>query len=87
MKIFIYKTLFVFLCLYGFYEFTVGSKIRFYEKRLNAIQSKENIANLKEKAREEMRSAIEKDQYLSPDDAELISKFLSKIQSEIVIEK
>ena len=87
MKIFVYKTLFVFLCLYIFYEFTIGSTIRFYEKQINVIQSKDNISKIKEKARQEMRSAIEKEQYLSPNDAELIGKFLSKIQSEINIEK
>ena len=38
---------------------------------------------MKIKAREEMEIAVNKDIYLDPKDAELISKFLKKVQKEI----
>jgi len=83
MKIFIYKTLFVFLCLYLFFEFTFGIKIRDFEKKINNLHSSENLYFLKQKMRKEMNSAINKDVYLNPEDAKLISKFLNKVQKEL----
>ena len=83
MRMFIYKTLFVFLCVYVTYEFTIGNKIRQFEKQIDTIYSKESLQKFKEKIRNEMRSAIKKDVYLTPEDAKLISKFFEKVQSEI----
>ena len=83
MKIFIYKTLFAILCVYLLFEFTVASKIRYIESRINNFYSKENISSVKDKIREEMRAAVNNDVYLNPEDAELIVKFLEKIQNEL----
>ena len=83
MKIFIYKTLFVIFCVYVLFEFTLGYKIKTIESKINNLYSKENLLLFKEKIREEMSSAIDKDVYLDPKDAKIIGKFIQKIQQEL----
>jgi len=85
MKIFVYKTLFVILCVYLLYEFTIGSKIRQFESQLNNLGSRDNVLDIKEKFRDEMKSALKKDRYMSQEDAKLISDFLKKVQKELEI--
>ena len=87
MKIFIYKTLFVFFCLYVLLEISIGKKIRKFEKEMHKVYSKENLLKIKSKIKEEMQDAIDKDVYLSPEDAKLIGQYLEKIQSEINLQK
>ena len=57
--------------------------LRNYEKKIDTYFSEENLILIKQKAREEMQNAIDKDNYLKPEDAELINKFLKKLQSEV----
>ena len=83
MKIFVYKTLFAVLCIYILFEFTVANQIKKIESKINYLYSKENIIAVKNKIREEMNAAINDDVYLSPEDAELIVKFLEKIENEL----
>lgn len=83
MRIFIYKTLFVFLCILIVYKITIGSLISEFESKLDNVSSKENIAIIKEKIREEISDSIKKDQILNQEDAVLIKKFLKKIKEEI----
>ena len=68
------------------FKLTIGSLVKNYEKKVDSYFSKENLVILKQKAREEMKNAIEKENYLEPEDAKLINKFLKKIQSEIFIQ-
>ena len=83
MRIFIYKTLFVFLCILIVYKITIGRLISEFESKLDNVSSKENIAIIKEKIREEISDSIKKDQILNQEDAVLIKKFLKKIKDEI----
>ena len=83
MKIFVYKALFVFLCIFLLFQFTIGYRIKQLESRLEYFQSKENIETLKNKLRDEMRNAIKKENYLNPDDAKLINEFINKIKKEL----
>ena len=83
MRIFIYKTLFIFLCIIIVYKMTIGSLMNKFESKLDSISSKENIVTIKEKIRDEMSESIKKDQILNKEDAILIKKFLNKIKSEI----
>lgn len=85
MKLFIYKSLFVFFLTFVLFKLTIGSLVRNYEKKVDDYFSKENLSFLKEKARKEMQNAIEKENYLKVEDAELINKFLKKLQTEIFI--
>ena len=83
MKLFFYKSILVlFLFLVGFhYSFNYVLKI----VKVNIEQnfSKENIEQIKNKIKEEMQVAINKDIFISKEDANLINKFLNKISSDL----
>ena len=83
MKLFIYKTLFVILCLYVLFEFTINAQIRKFESKIENLKSKETLFLIEKKIREEMKSAVNKDKILSDEDAELLRKFFLKISTEI----
>ena len=83
MKIFLYKFVIILLGVFLLFEFTIGSKLKDYERNLKSILSKQSIESIKLKAKDEMRIAINKDVYLDPKDAKLISQFIKKIQKEL----
>ena len=86
MKLFIYKSLIIFLLVFLLFKLTFGSLIKNYEKKFDAYFSKGNVNQIKEKIKEEMQNAIEKENYLNPEDAKLINKFLKKLQKEIFVQ-
>ena len=69
MKIFVYKTLFVFVCVFIIFQLTFGAKIKQLNAELEKIKSQENINYIKNKVRNELRNAISKENYLNPEDA------------------
>jgi|TARA_B100000959_G_C14913913_1_gene596400 hypothetical protein len=83
MKFFIYKSLIIFFLALILFKFTIGNVVTNYEEKIGTYFSEENLILIKQKAREEMQNAINKENYLKPEDAELINKFLKKIQGEI----
>ena len=83
MKIFIYKTLFIFVCVFVLFQLTFGIKINQLNTELEKIKSQENIENMKNKLRDELKNAISKENYLSPDDAKLINDFINKLKKEL----
>ena len=83
MKIFIYKTLFIFICVFLLFQLTFGIKINQLNTELEKIKSQENIENMKNKLRDELKNAIRKDRYLNPDDAKLINDFITKLKKEL----
>jgi hypothetical protein len=83
MRLFIYKSLFVFLCIIIAYKLTIGSLIQNLEKKFTEIKSKENLVFISEKIRKELKSSVNKDNILAKEDAILLKKFLNKINSEI----
>ena len=83
MKIFLYKFVIILFGVFLLFEFTIGSKLKDYERNLKSILSKQSIESIKLKAKDEMRIAINKDVYLDPKDAKLISQFIKKIQKEL----
>ena len=83
MKIFLYKFAIILFGLFLLFEFTIGSKLKLYERNLINILSKQNIESIKQKAKDEMRIAINKDVYLHPKDTKLLNQFLKKIQKEL----
>ena len=87
MKFFIYKSLIIFFLVFLLFKLTFGSLIKNYEKKIDAYFSKGNVNQIKEKIKEEMQNAIEKENYLNPEDAKLINKFLKKLQDEIFVQK
>ncbi len=83
MRLFIYKSLFIFLCIIITYKLTIGSLLQNLESKFNNLKSKENILFLKEKIREEIKVSLKKDKVLDKEDAILLKKFLNKVNSEI----
>ena len=83
MRQFIYKMVVVVLAVILVYEFTIGKKISQYGGKVEAITSKEGRKESIDKLREEIKRAVEKERYLSKEDAKLISEFILKIQKEI----
>ena len=83
MKIFVYKTLFIFLCVFLLFQLTFGIKIKQLNNELEKFKSQKNIENMKNKLRDELRNAISKENYLSPEDAKLINNFINKLQKEL----
>ena len=83
MKIFVYKTLFVFVCIFILFHLTIGAKIRQFNNELAKLKSKEYVEIIKNKLRNELRNAISKENYLSPDDAKLINEFINKLKKEL----
>ena len=83
MKIFLYKFAIILVGVFLLFEFTIGSKLKNYERNLTNILSKQNIESIKQKAKDEMRIAINKDVYLDPKDAKLLNQFIKKVQKEL----
>ena len=83
MRLFVYKTLFVFFCLFLLFNLTIGYQIRKIENSIQNISSKEKIESLKEKIRKEMKSGIDKENIFKNEDRILIKKFLKKIIEEL----
>ena len=83
MKIFVYKTLFVIFCVYVLYQFTIGKKIQSYESSFKNLTTDQGRDSIRNKIREEIKKANDKDQILNNSDKELLKKFISKIQKEL----
>ena len=69
--------------IFVLFQLTTGVKIKQLETELENFKSKKNIEAIKNKLRKEMTSAVEKENYLSPDDAKLINDFLNKLKQEL----
>ena len=83
MKIFVYKTIFVFVCAFLLYQFTIGKKIQYYEHQFNNLTTDKGREDIRNKIREELRKAVNKDQILNDEDKDLINNFITKIQNEL----
>ena len=59
------------------------AKLKQLNKELTELKSKKNIEIIKDKLRDELRNAISKENYLSPDDAKLINEFINKLKKEL----
>ena len=83
MKIFVYKTIFVLVGIYILYQFTFGTKIESYERYLKNFTNDQGREQIRNKIRDELRKATEKDQILNPEDRIILKKFIIKIQDEL----
>ena len=86
MKLFIYKSLLVFFLIFLLFQFTIGSVIKNYEKKMDKYFRKQHLESVKSNISEEMKKATEKENYLNQEDAELIYKFIKKLEKEIFIQ-
>ena len=85
MKIFVIKTLIIFISFFALFQLTIGSLVNSLKEDLSDQLSREKIILVKDKIRDEMKKGIEKEQMLNPDDADLIGKFLKKLIKEVNI--
>ena len=83
MRQFIYKILVACIGIILVYEFTIGKQIALFKDRANILISKEGRRDGVDKLRNEIQKAVNKERYLSKEDAMLLNKFISKIQKEL----
>ena len=83
MKQFIYKTIIIIIAVIILFEFTIGNKISQIYEKVDVISTKEGRKDSVNKIRDEMKRAVEKERYLSKEDAKLINSFLNKIRKEL----
>ena len=83
MKIFVYKTLFIFLVLFLLFNLTIGYQIRKIENKVSNINPRDTLEFLKTKIREELNSGIKKDKIFEEQDRVLIRDFLKKVILEL----
>ena len=83
MRQYIYKIVIFVISIILIYEFTIGRQIAQLKNKTNIIVSKEGRREGVDKLRVEIKKAINKERYLSKDDAKLLSDFINKIQKEL----
>ena len=83
MKTFVYKTIFVFVCAFLLYQFTIGKKIQYYEHQLNNLTNDQGREDIRNKIRQELKKANKKDKILNTEDREILKTFLNKISEEL----
>lgn len=83
MKLFIYKSLIVFFLVILGFQLTINYAKKEIERKIDEIGSKENIDEIKDSVRNQIREAIEKDDLIKKDDVILINNFLEKIKNEL----
>jgi len=83
VKNFVYKTLIITLAIIIIFEFTLGRKIAELENKFNLILTKDGRKEMIIKIKDEMKKAIEKENYLSEEEKKLLKDFFQKIQKEI----
>ena len=84
MRQYIYKMIIFVIAVVLIYEFTIGKQINNYTNKINSISSKEGRKETINKIREEIKKGVQKERYLSKEDAELINDFIKKIRKEII---
>jgi len=87
MKIFIYKLIISLFAVYILFEFTIGSRIDYYKDSINALKDSNQRLLIKEKIKDELRKAIDKENYFTDEERSLISSFIKKIRDELALDK
>jgi len=87
MKIFFYKSLLIFFLSFILVQFTIGVVVKDFKEQIYELKSKKNIEAFKNKMREEIKSGLESENYLSNQDAQLINNFINKIKKELINKK
>ena len=83
MKIFFYKSILVFFIFLLAFHYSYNFVAKSIERKINSNFSKDNIQILKAKIKDEMNNAINKDKFISNEDAELINKFIDKLLNDL----
>tara|TARA_B100001250_G_C19769216_1_gene776271 strand:+ start:534 stop:800 length:267 start_codon:yes stop_codon:yes gene_type:complete len=83
MKIFLYKTAIISIVFFILFEITIGYRITNYKNEFYNLFSKQNINQIIDKLKDEIRAANQKENYLSEEDKILLSTFINKIKKEL----
>ena len=83
MKQFIYKVIISIIAIVLIYEYTIGKQIKRYSEKFNYITTKEGRKEFVIYLRQEIKKGIDKERYLTKDDAKLLNQFIDKIQKEL----
>ena len=83
MRSFAYKAIIVVIAFILIFEFTVGRKINQFSQVGEKILTKEGRKDMIVTVKNEMRKAINKDNYLTNEERILINEFFLKIKSEL----
>ena len=86
MQIYIYKLAVALFLFYIFFELTIGSRIDYYKNKIEAIGDHQTRLDLKEKIKNELRKANDKENYLTEEERLLISNFIKKLKKELDLE-
>ena len=83
MRNYIYKVIIATIAVIIVFEFTIGRKFNQIDEISSSFLTKEGRKESIIHLREEIKKGVNKDRYLSPEDAQLLNKFFKKIQKEI----
>jgi len=84
MKLFIYKTLIVLVASYLLFQFTIGQILKNYEGKVeNYLYNKQGRQEILNKIKDEIESANQKESIFSPEEREILSKFINKVRREL----
>jgi len=83
MKLYVYKILIALISLYILFEFTLGSRIDLYNKKLESLSDHQLRIEFKEKILQELEKGTKKENYFSEKERKIISNFLKKIFNEL----
>ena len=83
MKLFFYKSILIFFLFIVAFHFSLGYVAKKIEKDIETTISKEKAEELKNLIREEMQNAINKENYIKPEDALIINQFIEKVKNDL----
>ena len=83
MKQYVYKVIIAIIAVVLIYEFTIGKLIKKYTDKVNYISTKEGRKELVISLRKEIKKGVNKERYLSKEDAIILNQFIKKIQKEL----
>ena len=87
MKVFIYKLVISLFAIYLLFEFSIGSRIDYFKDMIDSLKDNNQRVLMKEKLKDELKKAIEKESYFTDDEKYLISSFIIKLRDELSIDK
>ena len=83
MRNYIYKTIIAVIALIIVFEFTVGKTLKKITSQTDIILTKDGRKQMVLSIKNEMKKAIEKENYLKEEERVLINKFINKIKTEL----
>ena len=83
MRNYIYKTIIAVIALIIVFEFTVGKTLKKITSQTDIILTKDGRKQMVLSIKNEMKKAIEKENYLKEEERVLINKFIDKIKAEL----